>query len=59
MIKNEYIVRAGKLVTVSKELGTLYDGAFAVQDGKILEIGNYPLLKEKYHNLILLITANM
>lgn len=50
MGKKEYLVRAGKLVTVSQH-GTLYDGSFIVKKGKILEVGPYPFVREKYPDL--------
>lgn len=54
MSKNEYLVRAGKLVTASEDFGTLYDGAFAVEDGKIIDVDKYSTLKDKYPNFKIL-----
>ncbi|WFA08441.1 amidohydrolase family protein [Tissierella sp. Yu-01] len=51
MKKKEYLVRAGKLVTVSQHHRTLYDGSFVVKDGKIIEVGQYPIVREKYPDL--------
>lgn len=48
---NNYLVRAGKLVTVSKAYGTIADGAFFVQDGIIKDIGEYSNLSSKYKNI--------
>ncbi|UJL45722.1 amidohydrolase family protein [Virgibacillus sp. NKC19-16] len=44
---NNYIIRAGKIVTVSS-LGTIYDGAMIVKDGKIAEVGNWNTLRKKF-----------
>jgi imidazolonepropionase-like amidohydrolase len=44
----DYLVRAGKLVTVSDKYKTLYDGAFVVVDGMIAEVGDYSILSERY-----------
>lgn len=58
MSKNEYLVRAGKLVTASEDFGTLYDGAFAVEDGKIINVDKYSTLKDKYPNFKILNYSN-
>ncbi len=51
-MKNEkYLIRAGKLVTVSEKYGTLYDGAFVVQEGKIIEVGYFPIVIENYPDI--------
>ncbi|WP_097027154.1 amidohydrolase family protein [Clostridium peptidivorans] len=45
-----YIVRSGKLVTVS-DLGTIYDGAMVISDGKIKDIGGWNVIKDTYKDL--------
>jgi len=47
----DFLVRAGKLVTVSESYGTIYDGALIIQEGKIKDIGDYSLMKRKYNHL--------
>lgn len=42
-----YLIRGKKLVTVSK-LGTIYDGAMVIKNGKIVEVGNWINLHNKY-----------
>lgn len=44
---NSYIVRAGKLVTVS-DIGTIYDGAMVISEGKIKEVGKWNELSSAY-----------
>lgn len=51
---HNFLVRAGKLVTVSKTYGTIIDGAVIVQDGKIIDIGEYSNLSGKYKNIKIL-----
>lgn len=50
MKSHRYIVRGKKVVTVSK-LGTINNGAFAVEDGKILAVGKWKELQEHYPSL--------
>ncbi len=45
-----YIIRGKKIVTVSG-LGTIENGALAVENGKILAVGNWKELQEQYPNL--------
>jgi imidazolonepropionase-like amidohydrolase len=47
---DSYIVRAGKIVTVSDN-GTIYDGAMIVSEGKIREIGKWGDIKDAYNGL--------
>lgn len=49
MTLKEYILRADKVVTVSKKYGTLQDGAMVISGGKIIEVGSYTLIKSKYN----------
>ncbi len=47
----DYLIRAGKLVTVNDKYKTIYDGSFVVIDGMINEVGDYSLLSEKYKRM--------
>ncbi|PAV30738.1 hypothetical protein CIL05_03145 [Virgibacillus profundi] len=47
---NNYIVHAGKIVTVSS-LGTIYDGAMIIKDGKIAKVGNWNTLRSQFPSL--------
>lgn len=49
-MNNTYLIHAGKLVTVSK-LGTLYDGAMVINNGKITEVGNWNTLRKEFPSL--------
>jgi imidazolonepropionase-like amidohydrolase len=49
-MKDSYIVKAGKIVTVSDN-GTIYDGAMVVSKGKIIEIGKWKDIKDAYSEL--------
>lgn len=46
-MKETYIVKGKKVVTVS-ELGTIKDGVIVIQDGKILDVGDWDCLKKQY-----------
>ncbi|MEI4769162.1 amidohydrolase family protein [Psychrobacillus sp. FJAT-51614] len=46
-MNNSYIVRGKKLVTVSK-LGTLHDGAMLIENGKILDVGQWVNFRTQY-----------
>lgn len=50
MKSHRYIVRGKKIVTVSK-LGTIDNGALAVEDGKILAVGKWEELREQHPKL--------
>src|SRR5699024_156429 len=45
-----YLVRAGKLVTVSN-LGTIYDGAMMIKDRNIVEVGNWNTMRKQFPSL--------
>ncbi|WP_043932478.1 amidohydrolase family protein [Bacillus sp. EB01] len=45
-----YLVRGKKIVTVS-HAGTIHDGAMAIMDGKILEVGNWNEIRKRYPTL--------
>lgn len=45
-----YLVRAGKLVTVSR-LGTIDDGAMMIKDGNIAEVGNWDTMRKQFPSL--------
>ncbi|GAA0607754.1 imidazolonepropionase [Virgibacillus siamensis] len=47
---NVYVIRAGKLVTVSS-LGTIYDGAMVVRDGMIEAVGDWDTLHQQFPSL--------
>lgn len=49
-MKYTYLIHAGKLITVSK-LGTLYDGAMVIKDGKITEVGNWNTLRKQFPSI--------
>lgn len=53
MKSHRYIVRGKKIVTVSK-LGTIDNGAFAVENGKILAVGAWEELREQYSSFLVL-----
>lgn len=49
-MNSKYIVKSDKIITVS-EMKTLYNGAFVVSDGIIIDIGKYDDIKSKYKSL--------
>ena len=49
-MKDSYVVRAGKIVTVS-DLGTIYDGAIIIRNGKIKHLLNWSIAKKQYPTL--------
>ncbi|WP_249869053.1 amidohydrolase family protein [Oceanobacillus saliphilus] len=49
-MNNNFLVRAGKIVTVSS-LGTIYEGAMIIKDGRIAEVGNWNTLQSQFHSL--------
>ncbi|MFC4025311.1 amidohydrolase family protein [Oceanobacillus longus] len=49
-MNNNYLVRARKIVTVSS-LGTLYNGAMMIKDGKIAAVGNWNTLSSRFPTL--------
>ncbi|GAB3043638.1 amidohydrolase family protein [Virgibacillus ainsalahensis] len=49
-MKNAYIIRAGKLVTVSST-GTIYNGAMVIKDKKIIDIGDWHTLQRQNPSL--------
>src|SRR5690625_1595638 len=50
MTEQTYIVRAKKIVTVS-DVGTIYDGAFAVTNGKIVAIGKWVDIRKQFRHV--------
>lgn len=44
---DKYIIHAGKLVTVS-DVGTIYNGGIAINDGVILEVGDITELQQRF-----------
>jgi len=47
---NTYIIKGGKIVTVSKH-GTIYNGAIVVSDGKIIDVGQWKNIRDNYYEL--------
>lgn len=46
---DSYIIKAGKIITVSHH-GIIYDGGMVIENGKIKEIGQWNIIKDKYPN---------
>ncbi|ASN04360.1 amidohydrolase family protein [Virgibacillus necropolis] len=46
-MNNAYIIRGKKIITISDQ-GTVYDGSIVVADGKIVEVGDWTNIYNKY-----------
>lgn len=49
-MNDSYLIRSKKIVTVSCA-GTIHDGAMAIHDGKILEVGKWKAVRKRHPNL--------
>src|SRR5690554_5647553 len=48
---NNYLIKSKKIVSADDNIGTVYNGAMVVENGKIRGIGDYSTLKSKYLDL--------